>query len=43
MPADAAMLSLENPVLHSCISTASIMILKLMLQPWMKVVRMGPI
>ena len=34
------MLSLENPVFHTYVLAASIMILKLMLQPWMTVVRM---
>ena len=40
MPVDNAILSLENPVFHTYVLTASIMILKLMLQPWMTVVRM---
>lgn len=34
------MLSLENPVFASYLLAASIMLLKLMLQPWMTVVRM---
>jgi len=33
-------LSLDNPVFHTYLIAASIMILKLMLQPWMTVVRM---
>lgn len=40
MPLDAAVLSLDNPVLQTYVIVASIMILKLMLQPWMTVVRM---
>jgi len=40
MNADIALLSLENPVFHTYLIAASIMILKLMLQPWMTVVRM---
>ena len=40
MNADTALLSLDNPVLRTYLLTASIMILKLMLQPWMTVVRM---
>jgi glutathione S-transferase len=40
MPVDTAILSLENPVFQTYILAASIMILKLMLQPWMTVVRM---
>jgi uncharacterized MAPEG superfamily protein len=35
-----AILSLENPVFHTYMIAASIMILKLMFQPWMTVVRM---
>jgi uncharacterized MAPEG superfamily protein len=35
-----AILSLENPVFHAYMIAASIMILKLMIQPWMTVVRM---
>jgi uncharacterized MAPEG superfamily protein len=35
-----AILSLENPVFHNYMIAASIMILKLMFQPWMTVVRM---
>ena len=34
------LLSLQNPVFHSYALAAGIMILKLMLQPWMTVVRM---
>ena len=40
MLADPAVLSLENPVFQTYVFAASIMILKLMLQPWMTVVRM---
>ena len=40
MLADAGILSLENPVFQTYAMAASIMILKLMLQPWMTVVRM---
>lgn len=40
MNADIAVLSLENPVFKIYLIAASIMILKLMLQPWMTVVRM---
>jgi len=40
MFADTEMLSLENPVFQTYALAASIMILKLMLQPWMTVVRM---
>lgn len=40
MPVDTAILSLGNPVFHTYVLAASIMILKLMLQPWMTVVRM---
>lgn len=40
MPVDTAILSLENPVFQTFALAASIMILKLMLQPWMTVVRM---
>jgi uncharacterized MAPEG superfamily protein len=35
-----AVLSLDNPVFHTYMIAASIMILKLMFQPWMTVVRM---
>lgn len=41
MPADVALLSLENPVFHAYVLAASIMVLKLMLQPWMTVLRMS--
>jgi len=34
------MLSLDNPVFHTYVIAAAIMILKLMLQPWMTVQRM---
>jgi uncharacterized MAPEG superfamily protein len=40
MNTDFAVLSLENPVFHTYLIAACIMILKLMLQPWMTVVRM---
>jgi glutathione S-transferase len=40
MPFDTATLSIANPVFHTYVMAASIMILKLMLQPWMTVVRM---
>ena len=40
MPADPAILSLENPVFQTYLIAAAIMILKLMLQPWMTVQRM---
>jgi glutathione S-transferase len=40
MNADFAVLSLENPVFRTYLIAACIMILKLMLQPWMTVVRM---
>ncbi len=40
MSVDTAILSLENPVFQTYVLAASIMILKLMLQPWMTVVRM---
>lgn len=40
MPIDTAILSLENPVFRTYVLGASIMIVKLMLQPWMTVVRM---
>ena len=40
MPINPTLLSLENPVFHTYTLAASIMILKLMLQPWMTVVRM---
>lgn len=40
MNAEVAVLSLENPVFHTYAIAACIMLLKLMLQPWMTVVRM---
>jgi uncharacterized MAPEG superfamily protein len=40
MNADLTLLSFENPVFHTYVIAACIMILKLMLQPWMTVVRM---
>jgi len=40
MTVEATILNFENPVFHTYVVVASIMILKLMLQPWMTVVRM---
>ena len=40
MNVEIAVLSLDNPVFQTYLIAASIMILKLMLQPWMTVVRM---
>jgi len=40
MNVDTAILSLQNPVFQTYVLAASIMILKLMLQPWMTVARM---
>ena len=40
MPVETAALSLENPVFHIYLLAASIMILKLMIQPWITVQRM---
>jgi len=40
MAVDTAVLSLNNPVFRTYLLGASLMILKLMLQPWMTVVRM---
>ena len=40
MTVDSATLSFANPVFHTYVMAASIMVLKLMLQPWMTVVRM---
>ena len=40
MHVDAAILSLENPVFQTYALAAGLMILKLMLQPWITVVRM---
>lgn len=40
MSAEHAVLSVNNPVFYNYLLAASIMILKLMLQPWMTVVRM---
>ncbi len=40
MHVDTAILSLQNPVFQTYVLAASIMVLKLMLQPWMTVVRM---
>lgn len=43
MAVETAMLSLENPVFRHYVLAASIMILKLMLQPWMTVLRMSKV
>jgi glutathione S-transferase len=40
MNAEPTLLSLDNPVFHAYVLAAGIMILKLMLQPWMTVLRM---
>lgn len=40
MNTEFAVLSLDNPVFHTYLIAASVMILKLMFQPWMTVVRM---
>ena len=40
MPAEITTISLTNPVFHTYLLAASIMILKLMVQPWITVVRM---
>lgn len=40
MPVETATLSLENPVFHTYLLAAAIMILKLMIQPWITVQRM---
>jgi uncharacterized MAPEG superfamily protein len=40
MNTEIAVLSLDNPVFHTYLIAASVMILKLMFQPWMTVVRM---
>lgn len=40
MPTDIPALSLQNPVFHTYVLAASIMILKLMIQPWITVVKM---
>jgi len=40
MQTATTLLSLDNPVFHTYVITASIMILKLVLQPWMTVQRM---
>lgn len=40
MTAATAILSLDNPVFQTYVLAASIMVLKLMLQPWMTVLRM---
>ena len=41
MPDASAIMSLENPVFQTYVVAASIMILKLMLQPWMTVIRIN--
>jgi len=40
MAIESTLISLENPVFHTYLLTAAIVLLKLMLQPWMTVVRM---
>ena len=40
MPVETATLTLENPVFHTYLLAASIMLLKLMIQPWITVQRM---
>jgi len=40
MPDMSTVLSLQNPVMHTYLLAASIMILKLMIQPWITVQRM---
>jgi uncharacterized MAPEG superfamily protein len=40
MPIEATVLSLDNPVFHTYLTAAAIMILKLMIQPWITVQRM---
>ena len=40
MPAENALLSLQNPVFYTYLLAACIMLLKLMLQPWVTVYRM---
>jgi len=40
MPFDPSYLTIANPVFHAYVLAASLMILKLMLQPWMTVQRM---
>ena len=40
MPFDISYLNVDNPVFHAYVLAASIMILKLMAQPWMTVQRM---
>jgi uncharacterized MAPEG superfamily protein len=40
MPFDSAVLTVENSVFHTYLLAASIMILKLMIQPWITVQRM---
>jgi uncharacterized MAPEG superfamily protein len=40
MPVETSILSLDNPVFHTYLLAAAIMILKLMIQPWITVQRM---
>ena len=40
MPNDTAILSLENPAFYTYVLAASIMLLKLLIQPWITVYRM---
>ena len=40
MPVNANLLNLDNPVFHTYVLVASIMLLKLMAQPWITVKRM---
>ena len=40
MPFGAQLLNLENPVFYAYVLAASIMLLKLMLQPWMTAIHM---
>ena len=40
MPPETALISLDNPVFHTYALAATIMILKLMIQPWITVQRM---
>ena len=40
MPVETSILSLDNPVFHTYVLAAAIMLLKLMIQPWITVQRM---
>ena len=40
MPVETVTLTFENPVFHTYLIAASIMLLKLMIQPWITVQRM---